>query len=156
LSWWLLFPLLASVYGFSQAQAKTADNFFLGFPSYWNVVAAYLYWLQPPVWFSLGLITLLALLTFVPSFYLYPSRGGPFSKLTNLLCLFWGVALILIVARFFEDARFLIWTSLAFPIYYFALSWAITFQRWIGKRRQSTGPGHRLSKSTSETSISED
>src|SRR5215475_3065684 len=55
LSWWLLAPLLASVYGFSQSNAKISgatspdaeagDNFFVGFPSYWNVIAIYLYWL---------------------------------------------------------------------------------------------------------------
>src|SRR5262245_60958453 len=77
LAWWLLFPLLASAYGFSQADAKTKDNFFLGFPSYWNVIAAYLYWLHSPVWVAMTLIIGLSLLTFVPSFYLYPSRGGP-------------------------------------------------------------------------------
>jgi phosphatidylcholine synthase len=42
LAWLLLLPLLASAYGFSQSDAKTDDGFFLGFPSYWNVVAFYL------------------------------------------------------------------------------------------------------------------
>ena len=32
LAGWLLLPLLASAYGFSQAEAKTEDRFFLGFP----------------------------------------------------------------------------------------------------------------------------
>jgi len=141
----LLVPLVASLYGFSQVQAKTADNYFLGFPSYWNVVAAYLYWLQPPSWFSLGLIIALSLLTFVPSFYLYPSRGGPLSKLTIILCSLWAVSLILIVAQVSADARPLIWVSLAFPIYYFALSWIITIRRWSAQRRQAIGPEHRLS-----------
>ncbi len=36
---WLLLPLLASVYGFCQVQAKTDDGYFLGFPSLWNLVA---------------------------------------------------------------------------------------------------------------------
>src|SRR5215213_7250666 len=44
---WLLVPLLASAYGFSQADAKTDDGYFRGFPSYWNVVALYLYYLRP-------------------------------------------------------------------------------------------------------------
>ncbi len=42
-SGWLLVPLLASAYGFCQVSAKTDDGFFLGFPSYWNLVAFYLY-----------------------------------------------------------------------------------------------------------------
>jgi phosphatidylcholine synthase len=146
LSFFLLVPLIASLYGFSQSQAKTADNYFLGFPSYWNVVAAYLYWLQPPISISLGLIIALSLLTFVPSLYLYPSQGGPLRRLTVIFCLLWGVSLILIVAQIFEDARPLIWASLSFPVYYFALSWAITLRRWSGRRRQAAQQGNRLSK----------
>ena len=40
---WVLaaLPLLASCYQFCRVDAKTADHFFLGFPSYWNVVAFY-------------------------------------------------------------------------------------------------------------------
>ena len=42
---WLLAPLLASAYGFCRKQAKTDDGYFLGFPSYWNIVAFYCYFL---------------------------------------------------------------------------------------------------------------
>ncbi len=153
MGWWLLVPLLASVYGFSQSGAKTEDNFFLGFPSYWNVVAIYFYWLRPPVWFSLSLIIALALLTFVPSFYLYTSRGGPFSRLTNVLLSIWAVVLALIVAEAFDDPEPFIRASLAFPAYYFAVSWWITLQRWLGQRRQPERPEHRLSTLTTEPSI---
>ena len=40
---WVLaaLPLLASSYQFCRVDAKTDDHFFLGFPSYWNVVAFY-------------------------------------------------------------------------------------------------------------------
>ena len=51
----LLIPLLASAYGFCQVSAKTDDGYFLGFPSYWNLVAFYLYTLQPlSGWFCAG------------------------------------------------------------------------------------------------------
>jgi phosphatidylcholine synthase len=148
LNWWLLTALLASVYGFSQSDAKISDpdaaegarsahageHFFVGFPSYWNVVAIYLYWLRPPVWITLTLIITLALLTFVPSLYLYTSRGGRLSRLTNLLCVVWGVLLALIVAGAFDNPKPFVWVSLAFPIYYFAASWVITLERWFGGR----------------------
>src|SRR5438874_10370564 len=75
--WWLVAPLMASAYGFSQVSIKTADGYFLGFPSYWNLVAFYLYALQPiPSWLSLGLILLFSILTFVPLRYLYPNQPG--------------------------------------------------------------------------------
>jgi phosphatidylcholine synthase len=148
LNWYLLAPLLASVYGFSQSDAKISDagaakgarsahaggHFFVGFPSYWNVVAIYLYWLRPPVWLTLTLIITLALLTFVPSLYLYTSRGGRLSRLTNLLCAVWGVLLALIVAGAFDNPKPFVWASFAFPIYYFVASWVITLERWFGGR----------------------
>ncbi len=53
---WLLFPLLASAYGFCQVSAKTEDGYFLGFPSYWNIVAFYLYVLNPPPIVSVAML----------------------------------------------------------------------------------------------------
>ncbi len=153
LSWWLIVPLLASAYGFSQSDAKTEDNFFLGFPSYWNVVAIYLYWLRPPAHVSLSVIIALALLTFVPSLYLYTSRGGRFSRLTNVLLLIWALLLALIVTNVFDDPKPLIRASLVFPIYYFVVSWMITLQRWFGGRGQPARAGHKLSPITTRPSI---
>ena len=135
LDWWLLLPLLASAYGFSQVNAKTDDGFFLGFPSYWNVVAFYLYQLRPPAWVSLAIITGLALLTFVPSRYLYPSQRAPFSRLTNLLAAVWAALILLILARVTDDQRLLTLISLGFPVYYMALSWALTIQRLRARQR---------------------
>jgi phosphatidylcholine synthase len=66
----LLFPLLASAFGFSRRNAKTKDGFFLGFPSYWNVVAFYLFFLRPPPLLSMTVIVGLAALTLLPSRYL--------------------------------------------------------------------------------------
>ena len=52
-AWWLVcLPLIASAYGFSQANAKTPDHYFLGFPSYWNVVAFYCFVLGSGPWFN--------------------------------------------------------------------------------------------------------
>ncbi|MBS1788907.1 MAG: CDP-alcohol phosphatidyltransferase [Acidobacteria bacterium] len=130
--WFLLLPLLAGAYGFSQSDAKTEDHYFLGFPSYWNVVAIYLYWLQLPSWISLVIIGVLSVLTFVPSLYLYTSYKGEFSRLTNWLLVIWAMILVLIVAKVFDDPRPMIWLSLAFPLYYFALSWWITLRKWLG------------------------
>lgn len=135
-SWWLLLPLIASAYGFSQVNAKTDDGFFLGFPSYWNVVAFYLYLLHPPAWISLALIITLSLLTFIPWRYLYPSQRAPYSRLTNLLAAAWVVSLLVILARWPDDLRWLILLSLAFPLYYLLMSWALTLQgRRVKTRR---------------------
>jgi phosphatidylcholine synthase len=126
---WLLLPLLASAYGFSQVNAKTDDGFFLGFPSYWNIVAFYLYLLRPPAWASIVLIVALSVLTFVPWRYLYPSQRAPFSRLTNFLAIVWVCALVMILARWPFNSRLPVLLSLAFPVYYMLMSWALTFRR---------------------------
>lgn len=124
---WLLLPLLASAYGFSQTQAKTEDGFFLGFPSYWNVVAFYLYVLRLPEWLALLIIIALAVLTFVPARYLYPSqRGTPYGRLTIVLGALWAVLLFLLVSGLVQNWRSLVLLSLIFPAYYMLLSWAVT------------------------------
>jgi phosphatidylcholine synthase len=137
---WLLLPLLASAYGFSQVNAKTDDGFFLGFPSYWNVVAFYLYLLRPPEWFSLLLIITLSLLTFVPWRYLYSSQRAPYSRLTNLLAAIWVVLILLALTGVMGDdnSKLLLLISLAFPVYYLLMSWALTFHLW---RARGSGQG---------------
>ncbi len=129
LAWWLLFPLLASAYGFSQSDAKTDDGYFLGFPSYWNVVALYLYYLQPPLWLSMSVIIFLAVMTFVPARYLYSSVGGPFMRVMIIGGILWAVLLALIL---FEATRYtlaLTFISLAYPLGYLALSWVVTLRK---------------------------
>ena len=129
LAWLLLLPLLASAYGFSQVNVKTADGFFIGFPSYWNIVAYYLYTMQAPVPVSIAIITTCSALTFVPTPYLYTTRGAPFSKPLNLGSALWFVSLGLMLFGP-EELR---WTiaivSLAFPVMYLALSAFVAFTR---------------------------
>jgi phosphatidylcholine synthase len=138
-SWWLLVPLLASAYGFSQVNAKTDDGFFLGFPSYWNAVAFYLYMLRPPLWLSLACIIALSVLTFVPSRYLYPSQRTPFSRSTSVLAAIWAALILLILVRVPTDSRALTIASLGFPIYYMILSWALTLQHLRRTRAVRSG-----------------
>ncbi len=145
---WLLVPLLASAYGFCQVSIKTADGYFLGFPSYWNVVAFYLYLLRPPTWLSLTILLGFAALTFVPTKYLYPSQRGPLSGLTNVLGAVWGVVVLIILFLLPSDTpppgpsseqRGVFWltcASLAYPIYYLVISWAMSWARRSEERRQ--------------------
>jgi phosphatidylcholine synthase len=146
---WLLLPLLASAYGFCQVAAKTDDGYFLGFPSYWNLVALYLYVLQPlPGWASLALVLALALLTFVPSRYLYPSQGGRLNRLTNSLGAAWAGMLVAVLWLLPPEAlspesppdhpaRLLALASLYFPVYYMAASWAVTLRMWRRKHKRA-------------------
>ncbi|HZY90210.1 MAG TPA: CDP-alcohol phosphatidyltransferase [Gemmataceae bacterium] len=130
---WLLLPLLASAYGFCQASAKTDDGYFLGFPSYWNLVAFYLYAGQPlPAGLSLAVIVVLALLTFVPSRYLYPTQPGRLNRVTIVLAVPWVVLLLAVLWALPDGAtvRPLLLLSVYFPAYYLLASWAVTWLAW--------------------------
>ncbi len=112
-------PVLVSCYGFCQAGAKTDDDFFLGFPSYWNVVAIYLWLFATPAALGSALVVALSVFVFVPLKYLYPSRMKVFYWTTNLGGAVWLVAVAACVAWPTEVAPFqLLSLSLLYPAYY--------------------------------------
>lgn len=110
---------VASAYQFCQSDAKTSDNFFKGFPSYWNIVVVYLLALKLGPWPNLLIVGLLVSMVFVPVKYLYPSRAsvgyGPVMPLT----LSWAAMLVAILWQLPEPSPFLVWTSLLYVGYYF-------------------------------------
>ncbi len=127
--WLATLPLIASAYGFCQHDAKTADHFFLGFPSYWNLVAFYAYVLQTPRWVNGFCIMILSFLVFVPIRYIYPSRTRQFQPMTIGFGVLWAIAVFLIIYSLPEPPRALIFASLAFPLYYMILSLWLEFRR---------------------------
>lgn len=133
---WLLLPLMASAYGFCQVDAKTDDGYFLGFPSLWNVVALYLYVLQLPPWVNFSIVTLLAVMTFVPTRYLYMSLPGRLNRISNFIGTPWIILLVVILWRLPTDAPLApgepTWwlgvASLYFPAFYMIASWVVSFR----------------------------
>lgn len=128
---WLLFTpaimLMTSAYQFSQADAKTGDHFFQGFPSYWNVVVVYLWLLGLGTAVNLLTLLLCAALVFIPIKYLYPSRMTRYRVQTLLLSALW--ILMLTAALFLYPAySWLTRASLFFIVYYVVLSLILTRQ----------------------------
>ncbi len=140
--WCLLFPLLASAYGFSQVSAKTDDGYFLGFPSYWNLVAFYLYVLRLPGEVAVAVLLSLATLTFVPIGYLNPNQRGAIQRWSWLAAVAWVGLLIWVLVRLLvgdpNDATtwWLTLASLFFPAYYFLISWTLVARRWRARRKR--------------------
>jgi phosphatidylcholine synthase len=132
-------PLLASAYGFCQGAAKTADFFFTGFPSYWNVTVFYCYAVHTPPALNAALLVVFSALVLVPLGYVYPSRQPFLRPLTIGLGLAWGAALLVALWRLPAPSPVLVYGSLAFPIYYFALSFHLDTRR----RRSRVIPGLR-------------
>jgi phosphatidylcholine synthase len=141
---WLLVPLLASAYGFCQTSAKTDDGYFLGFPSYWNLIAFYLYMFQPVPEVTIALLVSFSLLTFIPLRYLYATMPGRLNRLTNELGALWALLLAWIVWNMpphlvypvsDPSTAVLTWVSLLFPAYYLGVSWWISLKLWLKRRR---------------------
>jgi len=122
-------PVLASAYGFCRTDAKTADHFFTGFPSYWNIVAFYVHGLGWPPVVNAAIVVLLSIAVFVPIRYVYPSRTATLRGLTVTLGILWALLLLYILARLDTQPRGLVVLSLAFPVYYVVLSLVLHLRR---------------------------
>lgn len=123
-SWlWAALPVLASAYGFAHREAKTQDHFFLGFPSYWNVVAVYLWIFELPEAGAAAVIALLSAAVLVPFKWIHPSRLSVWRRTTNLAGAVWIVVLALALLEPEPVAGWpLAELSLLYPLWYTALS----------------------------------
>jgi len=124
--------LLTSVVAFARVGIKQEeDGFFVGFPSYWNLVAFYIGWWGALYgrWVPAMLMLGLAVLTLLPVRFLYPNRTPqPYRRF-----ILWGgwiwMGVLLVSLPFFPEApAWLFWASLSYPAAYVGLSW------WVGRR----------------------
>ncbi|HYE87685.1 MAG TPA: CDP-alcohol phosphatidyltransferase family protein [Vicinamibacterales bacterium] len=124
--------LISSLYGFAHSEAKVehdGEHFFTGFPSYWNIVVAYLYMAKQPGSVNAVVLAVLAVLVFVPIRYLYPSRMKTLQVPTLVLGTMWSVLFAWMIWRLpATDGPWLL-LSLIFPVYYTALSLWLQFRR---------------------------
>ena len=121
--------LLASAYGFSRTDAKTPDHFFTGFPSYWNVIALYLYLLGLDPAANAAVLLALAALVFVPIGYVYPSRTVAWRVPTLAAGAAWAALMLAITWRLPAVWHAAVYASLAFPLYYVGLSLVLHARR---------------------------
>ena len=119
------FVLIASAYQFCQTDAKTPDNFFLGFPSYWNLVVFYLYCLHWGTIVNEVILCLLGVMVFVPIKYIYPTRTEPLRPLTLTLGMMWGAVTIAMLPALPSCNPVLLYLSLAYIAYYFIASFVL-------------------------------
>jgi phosphatidylcholine synthase len=120
-------PLLASTYQFCRSDAKTDDHFFLGFPSYWNIVAFYVVVWELSTMVTTVLLLVLAVLVFVPIKYLYPSRTEKLWYANMTLSTLWLGLWAAITAALPDPPAVLVALSLVYVVYYVAVSLWLTF-----------------------------
>jgi phosphatidylcholine synthase len=119
------FVMLASVYGFCRTQAKTEDNYFLGFPNYWNLVAFYLFCLGAGTVFNIAVLLLLAVMVFLPLKFIYPNRTVPLRPITLTLGIVWAFVTVAAVLMLPAVNPIMLWAGLSFIAYYFIASFAL-------------------------------
>lgn len=118
--------VLSSAYQFCQADAKTEDHWFKGFPSYWNIVVLYIFLLELPKTANFIIILVLAILVFVPIKYLYPSRVTHWKTINWILVLIWSILIIFSLYNY-PSHKVYTYLSLVYVVYYFIYSfyWSI-------------------------------
>ena len=124
----ILAIILTSAYQFCQADAKTPDHFFKGFPCYWNIAIFYMVIFNTATFSNAILLVLLCVLVFVPIKYVYPSRLDyltPSKKLKIIMhtsSIIYGITSALILWSYPEVNPIYLALSLAYVIMYLTLS----------------------------------
>jgi phosphatidylcholine synthase len=85
---WILF---SSLYIFANLDLKTPDNYFVGFPAIWNVVALYMYVLDTEPTVNLIAVAVLGALSFTKIKAIHPLRVRDFRVITLASAVVWGL-----------------------------------------------------------------
>jgi len=120
---------LSSAYQFCQVDAKTADHYFKGWPSYWNITIFYLFVLELDPLLNLLLILGCVVLVFIPIRYLYPSRIERFRVMYLLVTFAWAVTLVLIWFQYPAVHAAVLILSISYVVYYHGASLYATIRR---------------------------
>lgn len=121
--------LLSSAYGFASLDAKSDDYFFTGFPSYWNIVALYLFAAELSPELNGAVLVVLSVLVFVRIGYVYPTRTPVLRGITLALGSVWALMVLAIVLMLPAVRMDLLLASLFFPVYYTVLSLVLQARR---------------------------
>ncbi len=135
-----MLPLLASAFQFCRVDAKTEDHLFLGFPSYWNVVAFYVVVLDLQPAAVAALLAVCAALVFVPIGYVYPSRTETLRPLTLALSALWLVSYAALLIELPDSSPVWLAVSFGYVGYYIALSLLLTARRMRRVRQEPSAP----------------
>lgn len=86
--------MAVSCYTFANANMKTHDYYFSGFPALWNLVVLYFHILDTGPWLNLTVIAICCVLTFVPWKYVHPLRVRDWRSITIPMTVLWTATTI--------------------------------------------------------------
>ncbi len=89
--------MAVSCYTFANADMKTADYYFSGFPAVWNLVVLYFHVLQSDPWVNLVVIGICAVMTFIPVKFVHPLRVRKLRKISIPMTVLWAATSLRLV-----------------------------------------------------------
>jgi phosphatidylcholine synthase len=127
-TWTAAFIMAISCYTFANANVKTSDYYFEGFPALWNLIVLYLFVLQTGPWTNLAVIAACGVLTFLPLKYVHPLRVRDWRVVTLPMTAIWAASSLHLV--FVEhrvggaaaETPVVFWIWVAASVYFAALS----------------------------------
>jgi len=107
------FILATSLYTFANLDLKTSDNYFVGFPAIWNVVAFQMFILESPPLLNLAVTAGLGVLTFLPVKFVHPFRVREWRIPTIIATAIWALTSVwlLIIHPADKAIAFTLWTA---------------------------------------------
>jgi len=133
-------PLIASSFQFCRTNAKTDDHYFLGFPSYWNVVAFYAVVLGLSPAMTAAILVACSVLVFVPIKYIYPSRTTALRALNLTLAAVWLALYAVILIGLPDPSWLAVGLSLAYLAYYLLASIYLTISKQVAAMARAGEP----------------
>ncbi len=127
--------LVSSLFCFCNLNMKSNDNYFVGFPAAWNVVALCLYILSPAPWVCLLTIIVLSLLTLTRMKFLHPFRVRKFMPVNIVVTFVWLLCCMLLVINHPNNSPVVVATWLAMSAYFMGVCFWRTAMEWLGKLR---------------------
>jgi phosphatidylcholine synthase len=103
---------------FADREMKTRDNYFRGFPAVWNVIAFYIFLLEPPAWASFVAVAALGVLSFLPVKFVHPVRVREFRALNIVLIAAWSVLALWALVDSFSQPKAVTWALGAIAVYF--------------------------------------
>lgn len=119
LLWGTIICVTGALY-FADRKMKTEDNYFQGFPAVWNLVAFYLFILEPPPWAGAAGLAILAVLTFVPIRFVHPLRVRKWRIFNVGLLALWAALAFIAVAANLAPGPYIVAALCVLAIYFFA------------------------------------
>jgi phosphatidylcholine synthase len=127
-TWTAAFVMVVSCYTFANANVKTSDYYFEGFPASWNLIVLFLFVLQTDPWTNLAVIAACGVLTFLPLKYVHPLRVKDWRAVTVPMTAIWAASslyLVFVEHRIGDaavQAPVVFWVWVVASVYFAALS----------------------------------